>query len=198
MACVLLPSGVYTLVKWHRAHFWLFPRTWIFAEALFVFLWERVKPVCLALRPVLGFFLSCTFRLLCGPSTHSAILFPSSRLGGCELAVKRTRPPLVWFMSLDCWPLLSSHSGSGSLGTHAALSPSCSEKEGHTSVPLQCCRLMYVKVQVTTSCLHRVLLFDTADAWVLFFFFDTMLYHCIWSISANTTGIWCWMYSKYL
>lgn len=144
-------------------------------------------------------FLSCKFRLLCGPSTHSAILFPSSRLGGCELAVKRTRPPLVWFMSLDCWPLLSSHSGSGSLGTHAALSPSCSEKEGHRWVPLQCCRLMYAKVQATTSCFHRVPLCDTKDAsFGLFFFCDTILYHCIWSISANTTGMWCWMYSRYL
>lgn len=58
--------------------------------------------------------------------THSAILLPSSRLEGCELAVKMTRPPLVWFMSLGSRPLLSPHSGSGSLGTHAALSPSCS------------------------------------------------------------------------
>lgn len=74
----------------------------------------------------------------CGPSTHSAILFPSSRLGGCELAVKTTRPPLVSFMALDFWPLLSSHSGSGSLGTHAALTPSCSlEGWGHTLLPLE-------------------------------------------------------------
>lgn len=74
----------------------------------------------------------------CGPSTHSAILFPSSRLGGCELAVKTTRPPLVSFMALDFRPLLSSHSGSGSLGTHAALSPSCSlEGWGHRLLPLK-------------------------------------------------------------
>lgn len=61
MACVLLLGGVYTLVKWHRAHFWLFQRTWIFAEALFAFLWERVKPVCLPLRPVLGVFFRARF-----------------------------------------------------------------------------------------------------------------------------------------
>lgn len=74
----------------------------------------------------------------CGPSTHSAILFPSSRLGGCELAVKTTRPPLVSFMALDFRPLLSSHSGSGSLGTHAALSPSCRlEGWGLTLLPLK-------------------------------------------------------------
>lgn len=77
-------------------------------------------------------------RRVAPPSTHSAILFPSSRLGGCELAVKTTRPPLVSFMALDFWPLLSPHSGSGSLGTHAALSPSCRlEGWGHTSLPLK-------------------------------------------------------------
>lgn len=63
--------------------------------------------------------------------SHSAILLPSSRLEGCELAVKMTRPPLVWFMSLGFWPLLSPHSGSGSLGTHAALSPSCRGEGKH-------------------------------------------------------------------
>lgn len=78
---------------------------------------------------VFSSFGSCVSQT-CGLGTHSAILFPSSRLGGCELAVKTTRPPLVWFMSLDFRPLLSSHSGSGSLGTHAALTPSCSGEGG--------------------------------------------------------------------
>lgn len=110
----------------------------IFAEALLVFLWQMVKPVCPALQTGSRYF-SCGFSLLRGPGTHSAILLPSSRLGGCELAVKRTRPPLVWFMSLEFWPLLSSHSGSGSLGTHAVLIPSCSETERGTDWCLSQC-----------------------------------------------------------
>ncbi len=72
----------------------------------------------------------CVQYVIHAACTHSAILLPSSRLEGCELAVKMTRPPLVWFMSLGSRPLLSPHSGSGSLGTHAALSPSCGGARG--------------------------------------------------------------------
>lgn len=64
--------------------------------------------------------------------THSAILLPNSRLDGCELAVKMTRPPLVWFMSLGFGPLVSTHSGRGSRGTHAALSPSYTTDRGRS------------------------------------------------------------------
>lgn len=81
--------------------------------------------------------LLCVCNVLRASRTHSAILLPSSRLEGCELAVKMTRPPLVWFMSLGFWLLLllllSPHSGSGSLGTHAALSPSCSGERAAVS-----------------------------------------------------------------
>lgn len=91
----------------------------------------------------------------CGPSTHSAILFPSSRLGGCELAVKTTRPPLVSFMALDFRPVLSSHSGSGSLGTHAALSPSCSlEGWGHTLLPLKY-KIKLIFGNTSTGCISK-------------------------------------------
>lgn len=110
-------------------------------------------------------FLSCKSELLCGLSTHSAILFPSSRLGGCELAVKSTRPPLVWFMSLDFRPLLSSHSGSGSLGSHAALSPSCSERRRAPMVSFAIVQISVCQTATeSTSCSHSLLLCDTKDA----------------------------------
>jgi len=70
----------------------------------------------------------------CASLTHSEILLASSRLAGWELPVKMTRLSLVWFMSPGPRPLPSVRSGSGSLGTHAALSPSCSAEMGRDSL----------------------------------------------------------------
>ena len=104
------------------------------------------------LKHVCVFYMS----LLSSSCTHSAILLPSSRLEGCELAVKMTRPPLVWFMSLGSRLQLSPHSGSGSLGTHAALSPSCS---GGTE------RITSLKIAVST------LITKVEEEQCIFFFF---------------------------
>lgn len=47
----------------------------------------------------------------------------------------------MWFMSLGSRPQLSPQSGNGSLGTHAALSPSCSGGTG---------RITSLKIDVST------------------------------------------------
>ena len=56
--------------------------------------------------------------------TDSPILLLISLEEGCELALKMTRPPSVWFITGGDRPLCSPASDGLSLGTHAALSPS--------------------------------------------------------------------------